>query len=198
MPHGHAHHQQGHRGRELRLADLRPRRGLNGLSAFAEPPEALGPLHKAAQHPVATGARATVHRRPATVAAVVCAAIGVPARRRKQRPRGACPGHGPAPRRRSGRRRLHRAPGGAERDRRRLISPRRTAPGPGVRGGGIAGRPRSDLYVTTSASRREKSTAWSHMPAIFSAVWRSFSRMRQPTSAVSASPARSATRRSSS
>jgi hypothetical protein len=45
------------------------------------PAEPLGSLEKAAPHPVATGPRATFRRRPATVAAFVCAAIGGAAQR---------------------------------------------------------------------------------------------------------------------
>jgi hypothetical protein len=52
--------------------------GLVLRGRFAERPEALGSLEKAARHPVATGPRASFPRRPAAVVAFVCAAIGVP------------------------------------------------------------------------------------------------------------------------
>jgi cytochrome d ubiquinol oxidase subunit II len=45
---------------------------------FDERPEALGSLEKAARYTVATGPRTPFPRRPAGVAAFVCAAIGVP------------------------------------------------------------------------------------------------------------------------
>ena len=52
--------------------------GLVLRGRFAERPEELGSLEKAARHTAATGPRPASPRRPIGVGAVVCAAIGAP------------------------------------------------------------------------------------------------------------------------